>query len=73
MKIKDLLRFNPEAELQLLSTNYVPVELSIYGWDTGGDSDKNTDTTKDTIEVLLIPTELKDNYIVETDAILLIL
>lgn len=68
MKIKDLLRFNPEAELQLLSTNYVPVELSIYGWGSGDDSDGNTDTTKDTTDILLIPTELKDNYKVEAEA-----
>ena len=69
MKIKDLLRFNPEAELQLLGTDYVPVDLSIYGWGSGGDSDRNTDTDKDvTADVLLIPTELKDNYKVEAEA-----
>ena len=68
MKIKDLLRFNPEAELQLLGTNYVPVDLSIYGWGSGGDSDGNTDTDKDVTDVLLIPTELKDNYKVEAEA-----
>ena len=68
MKIKDLLSFNPEAELQLLGTNYVQVDLSIYGWDSGGDSDENTDSAKDAIDVLLIPTELKDNYKVEAEA-----
>ena len=68
MKIKDLLHFNPEAELQLLGTNYVPVDLSIYGWDSGGDSDENTDSAKDAIDVLLIPTELKDNYKVGAEA-----
>lgn len=68
MKIKDLLRFNPEAELQLLGTNYMPVELSIYGWDSGSDSDENTDTAKYATDVLLIPTELKDNYKVEAEA-----
>ena len=68
MKIKDLLSFNPEAELQLLGTNYVPIDLSIYGWDSGGDSDENTDSVKDAIDVLLIPTELKDNYKVEAEA-----
>lgn len=35
MKIKDLLSFNPEAELQLLGTNYIPADLSIYGWGYG--------------------------------------
>ena len=68
MKIKDLLRFNPEAELQLLGTNYVPADLSIYGWDYGGDSDENTDTAKYAINVLLIPTESKDNYKIEAEA-----
>ena len=68
MKIKDLLRFNPEAELQLLETDYVPIDLSIYGWGSGGDSDGNTDTDKDVTDVLLIPTELKDNYKVVADA-----
>lgn len=68
MKIKDLLRFNPEAELQLLGTNYMLADLSIYGWDYGGDSDENKDTTKDVTDVLLIPTELKDNYKVEAEA-----
>lgn len=67
MKIKDLLRFNPEAELQLLGTNYVPVDLSIYAWGSGGDSDRNTDTAKDVTDVLLIPTELKDHYKVEAE------
>lgn len=68
MKIKDLLSFNPEAELQLLGTNYAPVDLSIYGWDSCGDSDENIDSAKDAIDVLLIPTELKDNYKVEAEA-----
>ena len=68
MKIKDLLHFNPEAELKLLGTDYVPVDLSIYGWGSGDDSDENTDTVKDVIDVLLIPTELKDNYKVEAEA-----
>ena len=67
MKIKDLLRFNPEAELQLLGTDYVPVDLSIYGWGSSGDSDGNTDTAKCATDVLLIPTELKDNYKVEAE------
>ena len=66
MKIKDLLRFNPEAELQLLGMDYIPIELSIYGW-SSGDSDENTDTTKDTIEVLLIPTGLENKYKTEAE------
>ena len=68
MKIKDLLRFNPEAELQLLGTDYLPIDLSIDGWCCGSDSDENTDTAKYAINVLLIPTESKDNYKVEAEA-----
>ena len=68
MKIKDLLRFNPEAELQLLGTDYIPVDLSIDGWCSGSDSDENTDTAKYAINVLLIPTESKDNYKIEAEA-----
>ena len=68
MKIKDLLRFNPEAKLQLLGTNYVPVDLSIYGWDSGDSDENTTDTAKDVTDVLLIPTELKDNYKAEAEA-----
>ena len=33
-----------------------------------GDSDENKDTAKDVTDVLLISTELKDNYKVEADA-----
>lgn len=32
MKIKDLLEFNPEAELEYLGDDYVPKPLKIYGW-----------------------------------------
>lgn len=67
MKIKDLLRFNPEAELQLLGMDYIPIELSIYGW-SSSDSDENTDATKDTSEVLLIPTGLENKYKAEVES-----
>ena len=67
MKIKDLLRFNPEAELKLLGMNYTPIELSIYGWSCG-DSSENTDTTKYTTEVLLIPNGLENKYKTEVEA-----
>ena len=67
MKIKDLLRFNPEAELQLLGTDYVPIDLSIYGW-CSGDTDESTDTAKYAINVLLSLTESKDNYKIEAEA-----
>ena len=51
MKIKDLLRFNPEAELRLLGTDYIPIDLSIYGW-SSGDCDESIDTKVITNEVL---------------------
>ena len=56
MKIKDLLEFNPEAELRLLGTDYLPIELSIYGWSS---TDTNEDTKNITTEVLVIPTGLE--------------
>ena len=67
MKIKDLLRFNPEAELQLLGMDYIPIELSIYGW-SYGDRSENTDNYKDTTEVLLIPKGLENKYKTEIEA-----
>ena len=60
MKLEDVLCLNPEEELYLFGRDYEPVNSS--------DSDENTDTTKDTTDVLLIPTELKDNYKVEAEA-----
>lgn len=65
MKIKDLLEFNPEAELRLLGTDYLPIDLSIYGW-------SSTDTTDDikniTTEVLVIPTGLEKRYLTCAEA-----
>lgn len=68
MKIKDLLRFNPEAELKLLGINYTPIELSIYGWSYGSDSSENTNNDKDITEVLLIPKGLENKYKTEVEA-----
>lgn len=47
MKVKDLLEFNPEAELCIIDSNYVAKPLTIYGWDGGDGSDKEdcTDVT----------------------------
>lgn len=64
MKIKDLLQFNPEAELQLLGTNYLPIELTIYGWSSG---DTDEDTKSITTEVLVIPTGLENRYSTEAE------
>jgi hypothetical protein len=65
MKIKDLLQFNPDAELRLLGTDYIPIDLSIYGWSS---PDTNEDTKNITTEVLVIPTGLENKYIPETQA-----
>ena len=68
MKIKDLLRFNPEAELKLLGMNYTHIELSIYGWSYYGDSSENTNNDKDTAEVLVIPKGLENKYKTDVEA-----
>jgi len=65
MKIKDLLQFNPEAELRLLGTDYLPIDLSIYGWSS---ADTDEDTKNITTEVLVIPTGLEKNYTTEAEA-----
>lgn len=65
MKIKDLLQFNPEAELRLLGTDYLPIDLSIYGWSS---DDTEEDTKNITTEVLVIPTGLEKNYTTEAEA-----
>ena len=65
MKIKDLLQFNPEAELQLLGMDYIPIELSIYGWSS---PDTNEDTKSITTEVHLIPSGLEHKYSTEAEA-----
>lgn len=65
MKIKDLLRFNPEAELRLLGTDYIPIDLSIYGWSS---PDTNEDTKNITTEILVIPTGLENKYKSEIEA-----
>lgn len=67
MKIKDLLQFNPEAELRLLGTDYIPIDLSIYGW-SSDDCDESIDTKVITNEVLVIPTGLEKNYTPEAEA-----
>lgn len=65
MKIKDLLQFNPEAELRLLGIDYIPIDLSIYGWSS---PDTDEDTKNSTIEVLVIPTGLENKYKTEIEA-----
>lgn len=47
MKVKDLLGFNPEAEIGFIDDDYVFKPLEIYGWDGADDCNKNdcTDVT----------------------------
>lgn len=40
MKVKDLLGFNPEAELCIIDSDYVAKPLAIYGWGGGDGYDK---------------------------------
>ena len=65
MKIKDLLQFNSEAELRLLGTDYLAIDLSIYGWSS---DDTDEDTKNITTEVLVIPTGMQKNYTTEAEA-----
>lgn len=47
MKVKDLLGFNPEADLCIIGSDYVAKPLAIYGWGGNDGSDKEdcTDVT----------------------------
>jgi hypothetical protein len=67
MKIKDLLKFNPEAELELLGTDYLPIELTIYGW-SSDDCDDSVDTRCNTKTVHLIPSGLEHKYSTEAES-----
>lgn len=66
MKVKDLLSFNPEADITLLGTDYVPIELEIYGW-SSGDCDDSVDTRCNTTDVSLIPSGLEHKYRPESE------
>jgi hypothetical protein len=67
MKVKDLMGFNPEAELQLLGTNYLPINLTIYGW-ASSDCDNSVNTRCNTTEVHLIPSELEHKFSTDAEA-----
>lgn len=63
MKIKDLIGFNPEAEISLLGLDYTEIPLDLYGWVTEGDSDDpNNDTKLNTPCIHLVPKGLRNNY-----------
>lgn len=65
MKVKDLLQFNPEAEIELLGTDYLGIPLTIYGWSS---DDTNEDTKLTTNCIHLIPSGLEKKYTTETEA-----
>ena len=41
MKVKDLLGFNPEAEIGFIDDDHVFKPLAIYGWGGGGGCEKD--------------------------------
>lgn len=49
MKVKDLLGFNPEAEIGFIDDDHVFKPLAIYGWG-GNDSDDKEDCTDVTLK-----------------------
>jgi len=64
MQIKDLLQFNPEAELNIIMEDGMPFsgELSL-GWinGDGGDSDSPIDSRKIATNVCILLNERKEN------------
>ena len=53
MKVKDLLKFNLEADLTLLGDDYIPKELEIYGWDAS-DHTEDVDDKISTNQINLV-------------------
>lgn len=70
MKVKDLMVFNPEAEIALLGLDYTEISLDLYGWSTLGDCEynENIDTKITTPCVHLIPCGLDYKYKPESNA-----
>lgn len=61
MKIKDLLEFNPEADIEIVMPNYLPFEGNLeLGWSHG--SGESLDNRKETAsEVCIILGNFKEN------------
>ncbi len=68
MKVKDLMGFNPEAEIALLGLDYTEISLDLYGWATVGDCVEDTDTKTTTSCVHLIPKGLEDKFAPECES-----
>ena len=49
MKIKDLVKFNPEAEIVIVTIDGTPIDKFTYGWqhDQGGFTDNSKETAKE--------------------------
>ena len=62
MKVKDLMGFNPEAEIALLGLDYTEISLDLYGWSTLCDCSEDTDTKSITPCIHLIPKGLEDKF-----------
>ena len=67
MKVKDLFKFNPEAEICLLGLDYTSIPLKIYGW-SSNDCEESCDTKVDTNEIHLIAEGLDNNYKLNAEA-----
>lgn len=61
MKIKDLLKFNPEAEIEIIMPNCLPYEGKLnLGWShSGAESDDSSEKTA--TEVCIFLGEIKEN------------
>lgn len=63
IKIKDLLGFNPEAEIKIIQPNYLAWEGDLhYGWNCGeGESESGTQGKSDAKEVCIFMGNLPEN------------
>ncbi len=52
MKVKELMDFNPEAEIRLFDQDGSTYEINIYGWESS-DCDSSVNTKVVTKEVLI--------------------
>lgn len=67
MKVKDLLKFNPEADITLLGLDYSSIPLKIYGW-SSNDCEESLDNQVDTNEIHLIAEGLDGKYKLNAEA-----
>lgn len=63
MKIKDLLKFNPEAEIEIIMPNCLPFEGKLnLGWSHGGDeSDDSSEETATEVCIFLCNIKEKES------------